>query len=76
MVRSPVCGPRVAINAVHTAPRAVKQSIVATACLRIVNVEPNKWTCHTYGKVNVKNVCARVPIGIVVNTQFTDLVPR
>lgn len=29
----------------------------------------------TDGRVRVKNSCARTPIGIVVNTQLTDLSP-
>jgi len=38
MVRRPVMGPRVAINAVATAPKALKQRIVATALLERISV--------------------------------------
>lgn len=38
MVRRPVMGPRVATNAVETAPRAPKQRIVATALLGRISV--------------------------------------
>lgn len=37
MVRRPVMGPRVAINAVATAPRAPKQTIVATVLLERIS---------------------------------------
>lgn len=38
MVRRPVRGPRVAMNAVAVLPRAPKQSIVATALLERIRV--------------------------------------
>ena len=57
IVRSPVLGPNVLMNAVAIPPRAPKQRIVAIACLQKVKVSRNmidgRTIDLTYGNVRV-----------------------
>jgi hypothetical protein len=73
IVRRPVRGPRVAINAVATPPRAPKQSIVATALLERISLFAISCLRVTYLKLKVKVDWASIPMGMVSNTVLTDL---
>jgi hypothetical protein len=73
IVRRPVRGPRVAMNAVATPPIAPKQSIVATASLQRISVFAILCPRVTYTKLKVKVDWASTPMVIVSNTVLADL---